>query len=470
MTTELCYLDATTALDRFRDRSLSPVELMQAVIDRAGAVEPAINAFSSTWFDPALAAARRAEARYGKSAARLRPLEGLPVAIKDEASVRGQPTTNGCLLWRDQPPKTGNDFFVDRLLRAGAIVHARTTTPEFSCASVTHSRLHGVTRNPWNPAFTPGGSSGGSGAALAAGTTTLASGSDIAGSIRIPASACGVVGFKPPYGRNPQEPPFNFDTYCHVGPMARSVADCALMQNVMAGPHPGDITTLRPKLRLPRDPRDIRGLKIAVSGDLGFFPVDEEVAHRFRRMVALLRDLGAEVTDIDLHWNRECLEAAWEHLEHVWGATTGELYPDREMMTPYAREFVERARHTSAEKFLHSMEVAGRMYDELGTVLARHHALVCPTLALPAVPADHDPALHSLAINGIAVDANIGWCMTWPFNMLSRCPVISLPSGRAGNGVPTGIQVVGRTFDDKTVFAIAAALETARGDIGRPAL
>ncbi len=143
----------------------------------------------------------------------------------------------------------------------GAIVHARTTAPEFSCAGFTHSRIWGVTRNPWNPDFAVGGSSGGSGAALASGTATLASGSDIGGSIRIPAAYNGVVGFKPPYGRVPQEAPFNLDVYCHCGPMARTVADCALFENALAGPHPHDHASLRPKLELPARPEPAAGLR-----------------------------------------------------------------------------------------------------------------------------------------------------------------------------------------------------------------
>ncbi len=469
MTDDLCSLGAAEALARFRDHSLSPVELMRAVIRRAEAVEPRINAFSFTYFERALAAAKASEARYMKPGARLRPLEGIPLAVKDEAQIKGEVTTNASMLWKDGPGEPRTSYAIDRLLKAGAIVHARSTTPEFSCASITHSLLHGVTRNPWNTDFTPGGSSGGSGAALAACSATLASGSDIAGSIRIPASACGVVGFKPPYGRNPQEPPYNFDTYCHIGPMARSVEDCALMQNVMAGPHPGDITTLRPRLRIPSSHRDVRGLKVAVSLDLGFYPVDPAVADNFQRMVALLGELGIEVTEFRPGWDWHCLEAAWDHLCHLWGATTGPLYTRRDEMTGYARDFVERARGHSAEKFLHSMVVAGKMYDELGAALQKNHALLCPTLALPAVAADHDP-LQPVTVDGETVEGNIGWCMTWPFNMLSRCPVISLPSGQAGNGVPTGVQIVGRTYDDRTVFALADALEKARGPMAFPTL
>ena len=180
-------------------------------------------------------------------------MEGLPVAVKEEAEIAGQHNTLGSLPLRDVIAGQ-TSAFVQRIIDAGGIVHARTTTPEFSCAPITWSRLWGVTRNPWHTGYSPGGSSGGSAAALAAGTATLATGSDIGGSIRIPASFCGVVGFKPPYGRVPEVATFNLDHYCHEGPLARTVADCALLENVIAGPHPSDVVSIRPKLEIPPRP------------------------------------------------------------------------------------------------------------------------------------------------------------------------------------------------------------------------
>src|SRR6185437_10572325 len=172
------------------------------------------------------------------------------VAVKEEAPITGQKYTLGSLALKDDIADH-TAVFVQRILDAGGIVHARTTTPEFSCAPVTWTKLWGVTRNPWHLDFAPGGSSGGAGASLAAGSTTLANGSDIGGSIRIPSSMCGVAGFKPPYGRNPDSSPFNLDHYNHAEPMARTIADCALLQNVLSGPHPQDIASIRPKLRIP---------------------------------------------------------------------------------------------------------------------------------------------------------------------------------------------------------------------------
>ncbi len=233
--TDICYVSATEALSLFRKRKLSPVELMTALIDRAGKVNPAVNCFADRYFEEALDKAKDAEARYMSRSATPLPLEGVPLAVKDAQRVAGKRTTHGSLIFKDSID-TQSDPMIERLEQAGAIIFARTTTPEFCLSGVTNSRIWGITRNPWNTEWGPGGSSGGSGAALAAGLTTLATGTDIGGSIRIPASACGIVGFKPPHGRNPDGPPANFDRFNHCGPMTRTVADAALMQNITSGP------------------------------------------------------------------------------------------------------------------------------------------------------------------------------------------------------------------------------------------
>jgi amidase len=399
----------------------------------------------------------------------VRALEGIPLAVKDEAEIKGERTTFGSLIHKDNVD-TATSYTIERLLRAGAIVHARSTAPEFSCAAVTHSRLWGVTRNPWNLEYTPGGSSGGSAASLAAGSTTLATGSDIGGSIRIPASCCGVVGFKPPYGRVPQESPHNLDFYCHEGPLARTVSDCALMENVIAGPHPKDIASLRPKLRIPRELEDIKGWRIAYSIDLGYCEVDPEVAENTESALDVFRGLGCSVEEVDLGWTWATLSAAMNHLGHLFGTLVAtELGRHRLLMTNYAREFGEFARTTSADDFLDAMSVVGEMYETLGPILERFDAFVCPTNALAAVPADHDSTVSGVQINGVDVDPMVGWVMTYPFNMLSRCPVMSVPSGWVRTGVPSGIQIVGRSYDDVRVFRAAAAYEKARGWLDTPA-
>jgi len=465
---ELTRLSASEALESFEAGRLSPVELVAAVIERAEKVEPLINAFSESFFERALAQARDAEARYARGEAR--PLEGLTLAVKDEAAIEGERTTHGSLLHRDAVDTTTSPA-IERLLDAGAIVHARSTCPEFSCTTVTHSRLWGVTRNPWNLDYTPGGSSGGSAAALAAGTTLLATGSDIAGSIRIPAGCCGVVGFKPPYGRVPQEPPYNLDFYCHEGPMARSVADCARMQNVLAGPHPVDVASLRPKLEIPLQHESVRGWRIAYSLDLGYFEVDADVVKNTLAAVEVFRGLGCQVEEVVLPWTDAVRGAAWTHLKHLFGTDIARnLEQGREQMASYTRAFAEESLGSSAEAFLDAASVAGSMYPPLADILERFDVFLCPTNAVAAVAADFDPTCSEVHINGVSVDPVLGWVMTYPFNMLSRCPVLSVPSGHAGNAVPTGIQIVGRSFDDVRIFRAAAAYEQALGGFAQAPL
>ncbi len=456
---DLAYLSASDALSAFRAKTLSPVELMQAVISQAEAWEPKINAFTDTYFEDALAVARKSEDRYMKGG-RLRRLEGLPMVIKDEIRLKGRRTTAGSLIFKDHID-TESDVMAERLLGAGAICHARTTTPEFCIAGMTHSRIWGITRNPWNLDFDVGGSSGGSGASLAAGTTILATGTDIGGSIRIPASCCGVVGYKPPYGRNPETPVFNLDYYSHSGPMARTVADCALMQNIISGPHPRDIASLRNKVTIPENPPGIKGFRIAYSLDLGYFEVDRDVRENTLRAVEVFRSLGAQVEEVSLNWTRKTAEAAQVHLLHMFGAHVEELYDQHaDQMTDYAREFAERSRRTTAADFLEAEREAVRMYDEFGPLMEHFDVFLCPTLAFAAAPAGANPFAIDVELNGrqVTIDEE-SWCMTYPFNMLSRCPVMSVPSGRDAKGVPTGLQIVGRTYDDVRVFRAAQAFE-----------
>jgi amidase len=284
------------------------------------------------------------------------------------------------------------------------------------------------------------------------------------------------VGFKPPYGRNPDDPPFSLDFYNHTGPLARTVADCVLIQNVMAGPHPRDIATVKPKLVLPKTFKDIKGWKIAFSMDLGMFEVDKEVQVNTRAALDVFRSLGAKVDEVDLGWDKTCFKAGQAYLNHLFGALMAMHAKDhRQDMNGYALWFADQAEESSSIDFLGSLTTAGRMYATLGPILEKYRLLICPTTALPAVVADFDYERDMpILINGKKVDDVLGWVMTTRFNTMSRCPVLSIPSGRAKSGVPTGIQLVGPTFEDDTVFQAAMAYEKAvggwfRDDAHRPA-
>lgn len=458
---DLCYLSAAEALALFRKRKLSPVALMQALIDRAGRVSPAINCFADRYYDEALAKARAAEAAYARRNAQPRALEGIPLAVKDAQRVAGKRTTHGSLIFKDNVD-TRSDPQIERLDAAGAIIFARTTTPEFCLSGITASRMWGVTRNPWNTEWGPGGSSGGSGAALAAGLTTLATGTDIGGSIRIPAGACGVVGFKPPHGRNPDGPPSNFDRFNHCGPMTRTIADAALMQNVTSGPHPLDHDSIRATVRLPLEPSSIRGLKIACSVDFGYVPVDSDVRRNLLEALDVFRRLGAKVSEVDLGWTEEvdhdCLH--WYNCMNFGRQTIWHRREHADLMTDYALKFAEAAERNSTMDDIHRpWQRTHLMYQSLGPILEDHDVFICPTNNAPAVRADHDPWDPNYRVNGKKVDPEFGWVMTHQFNMLHNCPVLSVPTGHAATGVPTAMQIVGRTWDDARVFKMALAFE-----------
>lgn len=306
--------------------------------------------------------------------------------------MAGKPTSIGSLVSRDYVPDVTAPT-VQRLLDAGAIVHARTTTPEFTIAGYTWSKRWGVTRNPWNVEMTPEGSSGGASASLAAGTTTLANGGDIAGSIRIPASLCGLVGFKAPYGRNPANPPYNLEYYCSPGPLARQLSDCILMQNVMAGPHPNDIASLSPKLTLPTAYGDLKGWRVAYSIDLGYQPVAAEVRQNTMNALESLRDLGATVEEVAIEWGWDVLQAAKDHLGYA--ATTASLVEslsasNQTELTSYVRSFAERSKNVTQAQAYEAEVLASQMYRQVAAVFEHYDIFVCPTIANTGIAADFD--------------------------------------------------------------------------------
>jgi amidase len=457
---DLCYLPATEVLARFRDRSLSPVEYLDTLIARADETEPKVNAFAATHFDKARDHARTAEARYMKGADDLRPLEGLPIAIKDEMDLEGEIVTVGSLYLKDDRC-TETHFVAERLFDAGAYYHAQTTTPEFCCAGTTDTRIHGVTRTPWDLRYTCGGSSGGSGASLAVGSSPLATGSDIGGSIRIPAACCGVVGFKPPYGRNPENSAFAYDHYAVVGPMGRTVADVALMQNVICGPHPLDNATIRPKYELPLTHAGIKGLKIAWSMDLGFFEIDSHVRANTLRTLEVLKDLGAELVEVDTTWTARAEQATKTYLDHLFGGYIASVVDtDPSLATSWAAFCAAENKTTTSAEFYEAYEAQAEMGRVFGAMLDKCYAFICPTMGYHEILADQQPE-DVITINGKLVDPMYGWTLCHPFNMLGRCPVLSVPSGIGGNGLPTGIQIIARHLDDERVFRVGQALQEA---------
>jgi len=459
--TEVHALSATELLAEFRTRSLSPLEVIRALIERIERLGPEINAVGDTYFDEALAHAREAERRYGGDGTDARPLEGLPLAVKDELELAGKRTTFGSLLFEDVISES-TDPVVERLVDAGAIVHARTLAPEFSVAFWTHSRLWGVTRNPWNREFDVGGSSGGSAASLAAGFTPLALGTDIGGSVRVPASCCGVVGYIGPRGRFPVAPPYNLDHWSNTGPMTRTVGDCALLADAMAGAHPVDHVSLPapPALGVPSP--DVAGLRIGVTFDFGDWPVASSVREAVADSVDALRAAGAIVEEIDLVVERELVRVASDaHHALIFGRDCAALISGREEQAcAYTRWWVDSL--ASPPDPLVGLRAEAEIQRRVDDALSRCDALLGPAMCIPAFAAGVDHTVEPLVLDGVELDTFHDICPTEIFNVASSCPVLAVPAGRDPLGVPIGIQVVGRTYDDPTVFRIGAALEHAR--------
>jgi aspartyl-tRNA(Asn)/glutamyl-tRNA(Gln) amidotransferase subunit A len=453
---DLVHLSATDGLQLMRARQLSPVEWLDALLAHVDGCEPHVNAVVDRRDDEARAEAAAAAARYARGQAR--PLDGVPVAAKEEQPMRGRPWRQGSLTLRDTIA-TDDHPIIERIQQAGGVVHVRTATPEFSCAGFCHSRLWGITRNPWNLQYSPGGSSGGTGAALAAGYAPLGTGSDIGGSIRIPASFSGVVGFKPPFGRVPAMPPYNLDQYCHDGPMARTVADVALLENVIAGPHPIDQAALRFPPHLPESPEQVAGLRVALCVRLGDWPLAPEVERNTRRAAELLAVAGAHVDEVQLPWTVQAVwQAAQAHFAAIMGSgIASEVGTSGELLCDYTVAFAETMR--SDLDYYHGMDAEGSLWRPLGELFERYDALLCPTMAVDGFVAGEPYVDGGIDIGDGHVDLHILGAMTLPFNLFSRCPVLSVPSGLAANGVPTGVQVVGRTYDDVTAFRVASGLE-----------
>lgn len=461
---ELVGLSVHELLDGFRRREVSPVEYLEALFERIDDQQPRINALGDQYRDDALEAARKSAERYaaGQSVGRL---DGLPTVIKDETEVAGRRTTNGSLLWTDYVSEA-SDPIVERLTEAGAIIHARGLTPEFSVPFWTHSRMWGVTHNPWNTDYDVGGSSGGSAAAVAAGMTPWATGSDIGGSIRVPASCCGVVGYLPPFGRIPVAGAWGRDDWSRVGPITRTVRDCLLMLDVTSGRH------VRDHFSLPHHPgglsdalqADVAGLRVALSLDLGDWPVTDEVRANVTHAAQTLEALGAVVTPVDLVIERDLVRRASNaHNGSLFAASLVEEIGDRGgEVNPYTLAWIaELDGDRETTSFFEGRQLEAVVSERVDRVLVDHDVLLCPAMAMPAFPAGVDYTQEPFVLDGIERDTFHDLHLTEVFNIVSRLPVLCVPAGRAASGVPIGVQIVSRGYDDITAFRVGSALEEA---------
>jgi aspartyl-tRNA(Asn)/glutamyl-tRNA(Gln) amidotransferase subunit A len=470
--TDLADWTATELVAAYARGAVSPVEATRAVLGRITARDGELNAFCLIDADGALAQAARSEQRW-RAGAPDGPVDGVPTSIKDLFLTRGWPTLRGSRTVDPDQPWTEDAPAVARLREAGAVLLGKTTTPELGWKGVTDGPLTGVTRNPWNPSRTSGGSSGGAAAAVAAGMGPLATGTDGGGSIRIPAGFCGIVGFKPTYGRVPLYPASPFGTLSHAGPMTRTVDDAALMLDVLSRPDARDWSTLAPPTGSFRDGlgAGVAGLRVAFSPDLGHVAVDAEVTAAVRAAVGVLAELGAQVTETDPGFADPV--AAYHVLWFAGAAKALEAVPPERcgQLDPGLREVVEEGRALSAADYLEAAAQGMALGSAMGRFHERFEVLVTPTLPIPAFAA--------------GVEVPPGWSsprwtswtpFTYPFN-LTQQPAVSVPCGLTADGLPIGLQIVGPRHADARVLGAAKAYQDASTTpttrptlVGRPPL
>ena len=458
---ELCRTPATELSAAMRAKRLSPVELVEAVLDRIERVNPAINAYLAVDGERALESARAAEAAIMRGGD-LGLLHGLPVSIKDLEPSAGLRHTNGSILYTDQV--AGHDGAVTgRVKAAGAIVIGKTNTPHLGHKDMCDNQLGDPGRNPWNTDRTPGGSSGGAAAAVAAGLGPLAHGSDGAGSIRIPAALCGVFGFKPSFGRIPYWP--NLDIWAarsHNGPITRTVADAALFTRAAAGPDPRDPTTIdnQPEdyLAAVADPLPaLRGLRVAWSPDFGYAAVEPEVRRLAERAARRFADFGCRVEAVDPGWDnpRHAAEVSWYVSMAARVGRTYDQHPDA--FEPTLVDMIQQGRRISAEE--HGLADLARtnFYHQAHQFSQKYDLLLTPQMPLTAWGVDDWPS----SIGGRSTPSIFDRLpFTFPFNLTGQ-PAASVPCGFASDGLPVALQIVGPWHADTLVLQAAAALEQA---------
>ncbi|MGH8067444.1 MAG: amidase [Candidatus Entotheonellia bacterium] len=455
--TNLCFMPATQLAAAIRTKQVSPVEVVNAVLAQIDRLNPRLNAFCLVTADAARQAAQAAEQAVIRGET-LGPLHGVPVSIKDLVITKGVRTMRGSKLYEHDVP-TEDAPVVERLKAAGAIILGKTTTPEFGFKGVTDSVVTGISRNPWNLDRTPGGSSGGAGAAVATGMGPLAVGTDGGGSVRIPSSFCGIYGLKPHVGRVPVYPASATGDLSHVGPMTRTVRDAALMLNAIAG------ADARDRLSLPTShpdylkavEGDIRGLRVAWSADLGFALVDPQVRQITAEAVKAFSAVGCEVEETNPGFDNP-----GELFQHFFYVNIGAMlqdYPGYESkIDPQLLANITEVKAVSGRHYARSILRRGAIFEKIRRVFATYDVLLCPTVAVPPFEVSIEGPTQ---IAGRPVDRRAWIVMTPLFNLTGQ-PAATVPCGFTSDGLPIGLQIVGRRFDEVTVLRASAAFEVVR--------
>ncbi|MGQ3722947.1 amidase [Natrialba aegyptia] len=451
---------------------ITPAEAVDAAYERIEQINESINAFVQFREEQARVEADKATDAV-QSGEPLGRLHGVPIALKDlDSAIEGMPCTNGSAVFAESVPKE-TSVIVQRLIDEGAIVIGSTNSPEFGHAADTTNQLYGTTGNPFDPSKTAGGSSGGSAAAVGAGAVPIALGSDAAGSIRIPASACGVYGLKPTAGVVPEASrPDALEAaapFMSLGGITRTVADSALLLEIITGVHSRDPISIPDNeseyLSAIRQPID--DLSIAYSPDFGIFEVEPAVKEQVDNVAETLRESGATIDRVDPEFPipfevmREAETLLFESTLASIAESLNEsdgidlLGEHREKVTPKLVELIENGYDHSAVAFKQADVVRTQVYDAIQDVLDEYDLLLTPTLACPPFEAGK---VGPESINGEPIDPYLDWVLTWPLN-LSGHPAASVPAGLSEDGLPIGAQLVASRFDEETILSASAAIE-----------
>ncbi len=455
---EICFTPATELAQLIREKKISPVEVIDIFLKRIEDINPRLNAFCTLTAETARQEAARAEQAV-MNGEPLGPLHGVPFSIKDLIHTKGVKTMRGSKIYENFVPDEDAPL-VTRLKKAGGIMMGKTATPEFGWKGMTDSPVTGVTRNPWNTDLTPGGSSGGAGAQVAAGMTPLAVGTDGGGSIRIPSSFSGIFGLKPSYGRVPVYPPSALDALSHAGPMTRTVADAALMLSVMAGPDESDPLSLE---AAPADyvgllNKGVKGLKAGWSPDLEHFSTDTQVAEITAGAAKVFEELGVSLEEVKPGFDNISRAFGIFWLSGMAGMLEDYLEEWEDRIDPGLVEMVKQGLTLRAADFAKAQIKRNEFRDQVRRYFERYDLLILPTV--PILPFKAGLSAKE-ALEGQPVDYRNWSPFTAPFNF-SQNPAATVPAGFSKEGLPVGLQIVGRRFADLTVLQAAAAFEAAR--------
>ncbi|HLI08378.1 MAG TPA: amidase [Ktedonobacteraceae bacterium] len=456
------YLSIKEAADDLRAGLATPTELVEEALGRIDLLDGEIKAFVTVMRAEAVEEAEQAERELRTGLFR-GPLQGIPIGVKDLIAVKGVRTTAGSRVLADNVSRE-NAAVVEQLRKAGAVIIGKTNTHEFAYGTYTPP-----TRNPWNLNHIPGGSSGGSAAAVAAGMCLGAIGTDTGGSIRIPAACCGVTGLKPTYGRISAYGviPLSW-SLDHVGPLARSAEDCAILFDALAGYDPRDASSVSgPPSRATasliagpegRGPLSLQGLTLGIPSARFVGPLDAEVRHAWEAAQMVLKEEGAELLEVDIpHPSMEVYrtiqmpEASLAHMQQGWLSERADLYTER------TRERLLQGQQIPAVNYLRAQQERRAFASALTTIMRRVNALLLPAIPMPAIPVSQID--QDIVIDGVIINATVALLsLTMPFN-LAGLPALSFPVGFSARGLPIGLQAVGKTFEESTVLRIAHAYQ-----------